>query len=114
LLDGNGNPVNLSDAQLEVLAHPMAWVQEYWRVIPKTGGFKPFSLNPAQMLVGLASSMRNDDGLVLIEGFEKGLVPLTELEKAAVAAQVQEVHQQGLSTFVCNPCHPNLASSDKP
>jgi acetylornithine deacetylase/succinyl-diaminopimelate desuccinylase-like protein len=51
-----------------------------------SGHYGNWAPNPAQMLVSLAASMRNDDGLVLIEGFEKGLVPLSASEIAAVAA----------------------------
>ena len=50
-----------------------------------SGHYGNWAPNPAQMLVSLAASMRNDDGLVLIEGFENGLVPLSAAEKAAIA-----------------------------
>jgi len=50
-----------------------------------SGHYGNWAPNPAQMLVTLAASMRNDDGLVLIEGFEKGLVPLSASERAAIA-----------------------------
>jgi len=50
-----------------------------------SGHYGNWAPNPAQMLVSLVASMRNDDGLVLIEGFEKGLIPLSEYEKAAIA-----------------------------
>jgi acetylornithine deacetylase/succinyl-diaminopimelate desuccinylase-like protein len=49
-----------------------------------SGHYGNWAPNPAQMLVGLAASMRNDEGLVLIEGFEKGLVPLSASEIAAI------------------------------
>lgn len=50
-----------------------------------SGHYGNWAPNPAQMLVSLAASMRNEDGLVLIEDFEKGLVPLSAAERAAIA-----------------------------
>ncbi|MBM3787827.1 MAG: M20/M25/M40 family metallo-hydrolase [Acidobacteria bacterium] len=50
-----------------------------------SGHYGNWAPNPAQMLVSLAASMRNDDGLVLIEDFEKGMEPLSKSELAAIA-----------------------------
>ena len=50
-----------------------------------SGHYGNWAPNPAQMLVNLMASMRDDEGRVLIADFYKGVTPLTESEKAAIA-----------------------------
>ena len=50
-----------------------------------SGHYGNWAPNPAQMLMTLVASMRNDDGLTLIDGFGDGAMPLSALEKQAVA-----------------------------
>jgi acetylornithine deacetylase/succinyl-diaminopimelate desuccinylase-like protein len=50
-----------------------------------SGHYGNWAPNPAQMLMTLVASMRNDDGLTLIDGFGDGAMPLSAIEKQAVA-----------------------------
>jgi acetylornithine deacetylase/succinyl-diaminopimelate desuccinylase-like protein len=51
-----------------------------------SGHYGNWAPNPALMLVKLLAGMKDDDGKVLIPHFYDGIVPLGELEKAAIAA----------------------------
>lgn len=49
-----------------------------------SGHYGNWAPNPAQMVALLAASMRDDNGRVLINGFEEGIVPLSPAERAAI------------------------------
>ena len=49
------------------------------------GHYGNWAPNPAQVLVNLMASMRDDEGRVLIADFHKGVTPLTGSETAAIA-----------------------------
>ncbi len=51
-----------------------------------SGHYGNWAPNPAQRLARLLGSMKDDEGQVLIEGFYRGTVPITEAERAAIAA----------------------------
>lgn len=51
-----------------------------------SGHYGNWAPNPAVMLAHLVSSMRDEEGRILIPGFYDDVRPLTEAEKAAVAA----------------------------
>jgi len=50
-----------------------------------SGHYGNWAPNPAMMLARLLSTMKDDDGRVLIEGFYDGIEPLSETEKRALA-----------------------------
>src|SRR5579872_2212891 len=50
-----------------------------------SGHYGNWAPNPAMMLARLLASMKDDNGRVLIENFYKGIVPLSALEKDAIA-----------------------------
>ncbi|MBC3783913.1 M20/M25/M40 family metallo-hydrolase [Spirosoma utsteinense] len=50
-----------------------------------SGHYGNWAPNPAMMLAKLLSSMKDDDGNVLIKGFYDDVTPLTDLEKQALA-----------------------------
>ena len=50
-----------------------------------SGHYGNWAPNPAMMLAQLLSSMKNDDGRVLIDGFYEGIDPLSATEKQALA-----------------------------
>lgn len=51
-----------------------------------SGNYGNWAPNPAQRLVSLLASMKDDDGRVLIDGYYDDVTPLTAREKQAVAA----------------------------
>ncbi|MFD2569162.1 M20/M25/M40 family metallo-hydrolase [Spirosoma soli] len=51
-----------------------------------SGNYGNWAPNPAQRLVSLLASMKDDEGRVLIEGFYDDVTPLTDREKQAMAA----------------------------
>lgn len=51
-----------------------------------SGNYGNWAPNPAQALVNLLASMKDDDGRVLVKGFYDDLIPLTSAEQQAVAA----------------------------
>jgi acetylornithine deacetylase/succinyl-diaminopimelate desuccinylase-like protein len=51
-----------------------------------SGHYGNWAPNPAMLLAKLLSSMKSDDGKVLVKGFYDDVKPLTEREKKAVAA----------------------------
>jgi len=51
-----------------------------------SGNYGNWAPNPAQALVNLLASMKDDDGRVLVKGFYDDLIPLTTAEQQAVAA----------------------------
>ena len=51
-----------------------------------SGNYGNWSPNPAQRLVSLLASMKDDDGRVLIKGYYDDVTPLTAREKAAMSA----------------------------
>ena len=51
-----------------------------------SGNYGNWAPNPAHKLARLLASMKDDEGRVLIEGFYDDVLPLTELERAALAA----------------------------
>ncbi|WP_338876683.1 M20/M25/M40 family metallo-hydrolase [Spirosoma sp. SC4-14] len=51
-----------------------------------SGNYGNWAPNPAQRLVRLLASMKDDDGRVLIKGFYDDVTPLTASEKQAIAA----------------------------
>lgn len=55
------------------------------RVELHSGHYGNWAPNPAMMLARLLTSMKDDDGRVLIEHFYDGIEPLSELDKRAVA-----------------------------
>ncbi len=51
-----------------------------------SGHYGNWAPNPAMLLAQLLASMKDADGKVLIRGFYDGVMPLTEVEKSALAA----------------------------
>ncbi len=50
-----------------------------------SGHYGNWAPNPAMMMARLLSSMKDDDGRVLVEDYYKGVVPLSTAEKQAIA-----------------------------
>jgi acetylornithine deacetylase/succinyl-diaminopimelate desuccinylase-like protein len=50
-----------------------------------SGHYGNWAPNPAFMLARLLASMKDDDGRVLIDGYYDGMLPLSELDKKALA-----------------------------
>ncbi len=51
-----------------------------------SGHYGNWAPNPAMLMARLLSSMKDDDGRILVEDYYKGVVPLTAAERAAIAA----------------------------
>jgi len=51
-----------------------------------SGHYGNWAPNPAMLMARLLTSMKDDDGRVLVEGFYDGIEPLSETEKRALAA----------------------------
>jgi acetylornithine deacetylase/succinyl-diaminopimelate desuccinylase-like protein len=51
-----------------------------------SGHYGNWAPNPAMMLAQLLASMKDADGRILVPGFYDGVVPLTEVERAAINA----------------------------
>ena len=51
-----------------------------------SGHYGNWAPNPAFLLARLLSSMKDDDGRVLIDGYYDGMVPLSDLDRKALAA----------------------------
>ncbi len=51
-----------------------------------SGNYGNWAINPAQSLVNVLASMKDDDGRVRVKGFYDDVIPLTPEERAAVAA----------------------------
>src|SRR5947208_2026597 len=49
-----------------------------------SGQFGNWAPNPAMMLAGLLTSMKDDDGRVLVDDFYDGMAPLTAAEQQAI------------------------------
>jgi len=63
-----------------------------------SGNYGNWAPNPAMRLVQLLASMKDDKGMVTIPGFYDDVIPLTEIERKAVAAipSVESILQEDL------------------
>jgi acetylornithine deacetylase/succinyl-diaminopimelate desuccinylase-like protein len=63
-----------------------------------SGHYGNWAPNPAMTLARLLTSMKDDDGRVLVDGFYDGIAPLTESEKRALA-EAPDIDDQLIREF---------------
>ncbi|HET7709657.1 MAG TPA: M20/M25/M40 family metallo-hydrolase [Sphingomicrobium sp.] len=87
IIDGPAHPSGLPQVVLGVRGVVGVNVTVYGPTRPlHSGHYGNWAPNPAMMLSQLLASMKDADGKVLVAGFYDDVVPLTEAERAAVAA----------------------------
>ena len=87
IIDGPAHPSGLPQVVLGVRGDVNVDVTVYGPARPlHSGHYGNWAPNPAMMLSQLLASMKDADGKVLVDGWYDDVVPLTEAERAAVAA----------------------------
>ena len=87
VIDGPAHPSGLPQVVLGVRGMVGLDVTVYGPLRPlHSGHYGNWAPNPAMMLSHLLASMKDSDGKVLVAGFYDDVVPLSEAERAAVAA----------------------------
>jgi acetylornithine deacetylase/succinyl-diaminopimelate desuccinylase-like protein len=87
IIDGPAHPSGQPQVVLGVRGDVNVHVTVYGPTRPlHSGHYGNWAPNPAMMLSQLLASMKDADGKVLIEGWYDDVVPLTDAERAAIAA----------------------------